>query len=79
MLASTIHGRGYGMEATVALHRWIDATLPVERTYCIIDPVNTTSLALAKRLGYEARGIVNYRGAAVSLLVRDRTARLQKN
>ena len=79
VLASTVHGLGYGMEATAALHRWIDATLPVERTHCIIDPVNTASLALAKRLGYEARGTVHYRGAAVSLLVRDRTASSQKN
>lgn len=79
VLASAIHGRGYGKEATVALHRWIDATLPVERTHCIIDPVNTASVALAKRLGYEERGVVHYGGNAVSLLVRERKARSQGN
>ena len=72
-LASAVHGMGYGTEAATALHGWIDAEVPVARTHCIIDPANTGSVAIAKRLGYEEQGTVTYRGSAVLLLVRDRS------
>ena len=74
VLSTDSHGRGYGGEAVRALHGWIDATLPVERTHCIIDPENEASIRLARSVGYEVIDTVSYAGDAVLLLVRPRTA-----
>lgn len=74
VLSSECHGRGYGGEAVRALHGWIDATLPVARTHCIIDPQNLASIRLARSMGYEEIGTVSYAGDPVLLLVRARTA-----
>lgn len=75
-LSSAVHGRGYGREATEAMHRWVDAQVPVGRTHCIIAPENTASLRLARSLGYADLRTAEYRGDPVILLVRERPAGL---
>ena len=74
VLSSACHGLGYGREAVRALHGWIDATLPVSRTHCIIDPQNVASVRLALSMGYQNVGTVSYAGDPVLLLVRTRGA-----
>lgn len=74
VLASDCHGQGFGREAVAGLHRWIDATLPVARTHCIIDPQNEASVRLARSMGYEEIDTVSYAGDPVLLLVRRRGA-----
>ena len=74
VLSSGCHGQGFGREAVAGLHRWIDATLPVARTHCIIDPQNAASVRLARSMGYAEIGTVSYAGGPVLLLVRTRGA-----
>ena len=74
VLSSGCHGQGFGREAVTALHRWIDTSLPVVRTHCIIDPQNEASVRLARSVGYAEIGTVSYAGDTVLLLVRERGA-----
>jgi RimJ/RimL family protein N-acetyltransferase len=74
VLSSGCHGRGFGREAVAGLHRWIDATLSVARTHCIIDPQNEASIRLAHSIGYVENASVSYAGDTVLLLVRERGA-----
>ncbi len=56
LLARDVHGRGYGTEAVLAVHRWLDANRPGSRSVCIIDPDNMPSLRIAARAGYRSFG-----------------------
>lgn len=52
VLSPSVHGRGYATEAMRAVLDWADATLDAARTCCLIDPDNTASLNVARKLGY---------------------------
>jgi RimJ/RimL family protein N-acetyltransferase len=56
LLARDVHGRGYGTEAVLAVHRWLDERHPGTRSVCIIDPDNAPSLQIAERVGYRPFG-----------------------
>lgn len=52
VFATAAHGRGLASEAVAAALVWGDANLDSDRTVCIIDPVNTASIRVAKKNGY---------------------------
>lgn len=56
-LRSEARGRGLGLEAGQAMHRWYGSRFGRRRTYCIVDSQNTPSLSLATKLGYQARDL----------------------
>jgi RimJ/RimL family protein N-acetyltransferase len=56
LLAREVHGRGFGTEAVLAVHSWLDGKRPGNRSVCIIDPDNAPSLRIAERTGYRPFG-----------------------
>ena len=54
-VATSERGQGYAREAMAAILTWGDQRF--ERTFCVISPENTTSIALALRLGYRGHGV----------------------
>lgn len=50
-------GRGIAFEAAAAARAWAYATLGWTRAVSLVDPANTRSVALARRLGAEAEGV----------------------
>lgn len=63
------HGKGFATEALTALLAWADRR-KMTRTCCLIDPENTPSLRLARRLGYVEEKTVSYHDKPSILLVR---------
>jgi RimJ/RimL family protein N-acetyltransferase len=74
LLARDVHGRGYGTEAVLAAHRWLDESRPETRSVCIIDPDNAPSLRIAARAGYRAFGRGQIGDNEVIMFERDRPA-----
>ena len=50
-LAPAVHGRGYAAEAMHALLGWVFETAGRRRVHASVDPRNTASVALLRRLG----------------------------
>jgi RimJ/RimL family protein N-acetyltransferase len=48
-----VWGKGYATEAMTAILDWADANLDAPETRCMIDPENSASLNVAKKLGYQ--------------------------
>ncbi|MBZ6382594.1 GNAT family N-acetyltransferase [Sphingomonas sanguinis] len=65
-LIPAAQGKGYAGEAMRAVLGWADGR-GLTRTCCIIDPANTASIRLAKKLGY---------GAPVQGVYHDRTIQI---
>jgi RimJ/RimL family protein N-acetyltransferase len=66
--------QGIAVEAMLAALAWVDSTLRVERTVCMIDPGNLPSLQVAARLRYQEFAREPYKGNSVILLERRRQA-----
>lgn len=71
-LVPSVHGKGYGREATAAAVSWADRHLDAPRTWCLISPKNDASLKIATRLGYCEAARVTYRGELWLVLTRER-------
>ncbi|MGV9008931.1 GNAT family N-acetyltransferase [Brevundimonas sp.] len=69
-VAPRFQGHGLAFEALNAALIWCDHTLKVPRTVCMIDPDNTPSHALARRVGYVPYAETSYKAATVVLLER---------
>lgn len=69
-LASTAHGKGYGMEALSAAHEWFFGHRGAGRTVCLIDPENVASVRLGERLGYRPFEQTTYRDKPMTLFER---------
>ena len=65
------HGKGYAIEAGLAIHEWGRLHLKGSRTACIINPENAPSLRLAEKLGYGETLRTTYRNAPTVLLHRE--------
>lgn len=65
LFAGASHGKGYALEAMMALLGWFDREHGSPRTVCIIDVANTASTNLAGRLGFQQYGTAVYREATV--------------
>jgi RimJ/RimL family protein N-acetyltransferase len=52
IIASECRGRGYGVEAVGTILAWADREMKWDATACVIDPKNTRSISLAKKLGF---------------------------
>lgn len=70
VLARHAQGKGFAREALLAAHAWCEASLKPEATWCIIDPANLRSQALAAWLGYARHGDATFHNAAVTVYVR---------
>ncbi len=57
------HGRGYASEGVRAALAWADAHVAAARTMCIIDPANTASIRVARRVGFAEVDPVLYKGS----------------
>jgi len=60
-LSPEFHGKGIATEAMQAAVAWADRRFPAMRTICIIDPINTPSMAVAARCGYGEIGTAHYK------------------
>jgi RimJ/RimL family protein N-acetyltransferase len=65
------HGKGFGLEAGLAIHAWGRSHFKGPRTTCIINPENIRSLRLAEKLGYRETLRTTYRNAPTVLLHRE--------
>ena len=70
VLAPDFHGKGYGTEAVSAFLAWGEANIGRVRNVCLIDPDNTPSLALARKVGFSPYAETDYKDAPVILLER---------
>ena len=66
------HGRGIASEALDIFMKYVDQTLSVPRTVCMISPDNHSSVKLAARNGYRQYAKTDYKGFAVNLFERNR-------
>jgi RimJ/RimL family protein N-acetyltransferase len=62
-------GHGYATEAALALRDYAFATLGLERLSIVLWPQNQRSVAVARRIGGELLGEVDYRGKRVTCYV----------
>ena len=54
VLAPSAQGKGYAIEAMVALHDWHRTQCGPSRTVCVISPDHESSIRVAEKLGYRA-------------------------
>jgi RimJ/RimL family protein N-acetyltransferase len=69
-LAPRAHGLGYATEAVQAALGWADRRWPGERTVCMIDPDNASSLRVAEKCGYREYARTSYLGSPTILFER---------
>lgn len=69
-LIPAAHGRGLATEVVGRAHEWAKGRPGFGRTVCIIDPENTASLAVARKLGYREIETASYHGEPTILLER---------
>ena len=72
MFAKNSQGQGFATEAATAALKWLGADSRCKETVCIIAPDNVASLALAKKLSYEIKDEITYRGKSQLILRRER-------
>jgi len=60
ILDSGAHGKGYAAEAVLAAHQWLHEAHRPGQTVCIINPDNSASQRLARKLEYEEMGRRDY-------------------
>lgn len=70
VLASKVHGRGYGVEAAQAAVTWGDANDIPSPMSCIVNVQNTASIRIAEKLGFIETTRTLYHGETVVLLHR---------
>lgn len=70
VLGPWAHGRGLAREGMDAVLAWAAMRLGPARTVAIVSPLNAPSVALARRLGYEAMRTATYREGPVILFER---------
>jgi RimJ/RimL family protein N-acetyltransferase len=71
-LAREAWGHGYATEAAKVSVAWAWRSLEVERLISVIDPANTSSIAVAERLGMHRPGADEHRGRPVMIMALDR-------
>lgn len=71
-IANDFQGRGYAREAKQAALSWMDGRAEGVRLVCMIDPINTPSIALAQKLGFVEFGRNDYHGVELALFHRIR-------
>jgi RimJ/RimL family protein N-acetyltransferase len=71
VLASSMHGMGYGTEAVRAALAWGDAHFGSSRTACIVAPENGASLRLAEKFGYRELTRTTYMGDPTIMFIRE--------
>lgn len=72
VLSPEFHGLGYATEAMKAAHAWCDEVVKPEQTCCLIDPENTASIHVAKKLGYGHPVASEIGGKPVQVFYRNR-------
>jgi RimJ/RimL family protein N-acetyltransferase len=72
ILAPSMHGQGYAIEAVAAGLAWADRELAAPETVAIIDPDNRPSIRVAEKAGFDAREDADYRGERILLFRRAR-------
>jgi RimJ/RimL family protein N-acetyltransferase len=70
VFAGASHGKGYASEAMRAILAWGEARFGNDRSVCLIDPENTSSLRLAERLGFKEEVRTIFRDHATIILGR---------
>lgn len=68
--APQAQGRGYAREAVGAAIDWAAREHGIERSVCMIDPVNERSVAVAEHVGFERFATAEYKGASLWLFER---------
>ena len=68
VIAPEHHGQGYATEAMKGALDWLKSQNKFEQTICFIDPENTASLRVAKKVGYIEEKEVFMNGSITILL-----------
>jgi RimJ/RimL family protein N-acetyltransferase len=71
VLASAMHGKGYGTEAVRAALAWGDANFGSRRVACIADPENAASLRIAEKFGFREFVRTTYLGDPTIMFIRE--------
>lgn len=69
-IANGFQGQGLAREAKQAALAWMDKRPEGNRVVCMIDPINTPSIALAQKLGFREFGGGDYHGVNLVLFER---------
>lgn len=72
VLAEPAFGKGYATEAIRAVLAWADDHLDTPQTGCIIEPGNTASIGVARKIGYRSTGMVAFEDDEIETFVRPR-------
>lgn len=72
VLAEPAFGRGYATEAMRAVLAWADEHVDAPQTGCIIEPANTVSIGVARKLGYRSTGMVAFEDDEIETFARRR-------
>jgi RimJ/RimL family protein N-acetyltransferase len=67
--APQFHGKGYAAEAVAAALAWGEANLG-RKSFCMIDPANAPSIAVAQRVGFDAGHEASYAGKPTRVFLR---------
>jgi RimJ/RimL family protein N-acetyltransferase len=70
VIASAMHGKGYGTEAVAAALTWGDEHFGNQHSACIVDPENAASLRLAAKAGYREVTRTTYLGDPTIIFTR---------
>jgi RimJ/RimL family protein N-acetyltransferase len=70
VLAPWAHGQGFATEAVVGVLGWLEASVGVTETVCIVDVSNLPSLRVAEKCGYGRLRETTYKGDAIVVLGR---------
>jgi len=75
-LLASQQGKGYAFEALECALKWVDQNPDFNFTTCMVNPVNTKSLVLARKIGYVEVGRANLPEEPLVLMNRARYAGL---
>ena len=70
-LSPWAHGRGFATEAVKAATAWGDTQFQGRRTWCMIDPDNAASIAVAEKAGYRRFATGRYKDGESLFFVRE--------
>ena len=74
VFASSAHGKGFALEAVLAIHSWGANHFQTPGSACLIAPENESSIRLAVKLGYREAARSVYKGTEAIIFFRSWSA-----
>jgi RimJ/RimL family protein N-acetyltransferase len=70
VFASSVHGKGFAIEAVQAIHTWGADNFQTDHPACLIHPENQASLRIAAKIGYRESARSVYKGQPAIIFFR---------